>query len=149
MPNTDSRRALAHKMSLVSHAWRRLADRAVAEFGVSNSAAWCLIYVDRLGPHVRQTDLAEHLEITKPSLFRTVTQLETIGLIERQPNPLDARSACIVLTPAGQELVGRIEERLDALRSDLLVDIPEGAVDITLKLLDMLGRRIADRQGRP
>jgi len=148
MSFSDSRRAFAHKLSLVSRAWRRLADFAVAEFGVSNSAGWCLIYVDRLGPDVRQTDLAEHLEITQPSLFRTITQLEASGLVERHPNPEDARSNCIALTPAGQELVGRIEERLDALRRDLLVDVPDAEVDTTIRLLDLLSRRIADRRSQ-
>lgn len=144
----SSNRALAHKLPLVSRAWRLLADREVAEFGVSNSAGWCLIYVARLGPEVRQTDLAEQLAITQPSLFRTLSQLEGSGLVERRPNPDDARSNMVRLTPAGTDLVGRIEDRLDSLRRDLLVGVPQADVDTALELLDLLGQRIADRRNQ-
>ena len=59
MPLDDPRRALAHKMALLARNWRQLADGALAEFGVSNSAGWCLIHLDRLGADVRQADIAE------------------------------------------------------------------------------------------
>jgi len=42
----------------------------------------------------------------------------------------------------------RIEDRLDALRRDLLTDVPEADVETTLRLLDLLGRRIAERRSQ-
>jgi MarR family transcriptional regulator for hemolysin len=143
------KRSLAQKMPLVARSWRALADEALAEFRVSNSAGWCLVHLDRLGPDARQADLAELLGITQPSLVRTLDQLEAMALLERVPNPDDKRSNRIVFTPAGKELAGRIEERLDTLRRELLDGVPDAAIEISVNLMELLGRRIAERRQQP
>ena len=51
-------------MPQIARLWRQLADSTLAEFGVSNSAGWCLLYLDRLGADVRQIELADVLGIT-------------------------------------------------------------------------------------
>ncbi|GAY20248.1 transcriptional regulator, MarR family [Sphingobium fuliginis] len=135
-------------MPQVARQWRQLADLALAEFGVSNSAGWCLIYLDRLGPDVRQADLAEELGIAQPSLVRTLDQLQAAGLVERVPNPDDRRSNRVAFTPEGQELVGRIEARLENLRRELLDGVPDAAIEIIVNLLNLLERRMAERRGQ-
>lgn len=149
MTSAETRRALAQKLPTVARLWHQLADVTLAEFGVSNSAAWCLLYVDRLGPDVRQTELAEHLEIAQPSLVRTLHLLEGNDLLERVPDPEDRRSNRIGLTAQGQELVGRIEAKLDALRLSLLDGVDEADVAAAVRLLDLLSRRIMEQRGRP
>lgn len=149
MTPTDFRRALAHKLPTVARIWHQLADATLAEFGVSNSAAWCLVYVGRLGPDVRQTELAEHLGIAQPSLVRTLHLLQAAGLVERQQDADDRRSNRINLTASGQELVGRAETKLDVLRADLLDGVPPETIEATVDLLDLLTRRITERRGRP
>ncbi|MEC3912758.1 MarR family winged helix-turn-helix transcriptional regulator [Sphingobium sp. CR2-8] len=147
MPLSEPKRALAHKMAPVARAWRQLADSVLAEFGVSNSAAWCLIHIDRLGGEVGQSALAESLDISQPSLVRTLDQVQAAGLVQRAQHPDDKRSNIIRLTPAGQELVGRIEAKLDALRADLLKDVPDDAIASTVWLMDLLSQRIAEWNG--
>lgn len=149
MPLSDPKRALAHYMAPVARGWRGLADATLAQFGVSNSAAWCLIHIDRIGPEVRQAALAQSLDISQPSLVRTLDQLQAAGLIARKADPEDKRSNHILLTPAGQELVGQIEAELDALRNAMLDGIPEPAIEIMVEVLDLLSRRIAERRNAP
>lgn len=149
MSRSELKQALAQKMPLVARSWRALADEALAEFRVSNSAGWCLLHLDRLGPDARQADLAEILGITQPSLVRTLDQLEAMALVERVPNPDDKRSNRISFTPAGKELAGRIEERLSGLRRELLDGVPDAAIEITVNLMELLGRRIAERRQQP
>lgn len=141
-------RALAHKMPQVARQWRQLADNALAELSISNSAGWCLIYLGRLGPDARQADLAEELGITQPSLVRTLDQLQAAGLVERVPNPDDRRSNRIAFTPDGQRLVGEIETRLGNLRGELLDGVPDTAIEIMVNLLELLERRMSDRRGQ-
>lgn len=143
------KQALAHKMPQVARSWRALADETLAEFRVSNSAGWCLIHLARLGSEVRQADLAEQLGITQPSLVRTLDQLEAMALVERVPNPDDKRSNRVAFTPAGKELAGRIEERLSGLRRELLEGVPDAAIEISVNLMELLGRRIAERRQQP
>jgi MarR family transcriptional regulator for hemolysin len=147
MSRSEHKRALAHKMPQVVRRWRQLADQTLAELGVSNSAGWCLIYLDRLGPDARQADVAEELGITQPSLVRTLDQLQAAGLVERVPNPDDRRSNRVAFTPEGQRLVGQIETRLDDLRRELLDGVPDAAIEIAVNLLTLLEQRMAERRG--
>jgi MarR family transcriptional regulator for hemolysin len=149
MPLSEPKRALAHKMAPVARAWRQLADTALAEFGVSNSAAWCLIHIDRLGGEVGQSALAESLDISQPSLVRTLDLVQSGGLVTRAQHPDDKRSNIIALTPAGQDLVGRIEAKLDAMRVELLKDVPDGAIEVAVWLLDLLSLRITEYKAQP
>ncbi|AMK19514.1 MULTISPECIES: MarR family transcriptional regulator [Sphingobium] len=149
MSRLEMERALARKLPLLVRSWRALADEALAEFRVSNSAGWCLVHLDRLGAETRQADLAELLGITQPSLVRTLDQLEAMALVKRASNPDDKRSNRIGFTPAGKELAGRIEERLDGLRRELLDGVPDAAIEITVNLLELFSRRIAERRQRP
>ena len=147
-PLDDPRRALAHKMAPVARQWRQLADDALAQFGVSNSAGWCLIHIDRMGSDVRQADLADALDIRQPSLVRTLDGLQASGFVARAAHPGDRRSNIITLTPAGRDLVGRIEQKLGLLRDHLLRDIPDEAIEIMVELLDLIGQRIAERRNQ-
>lgn len=146
MSRFEMKRALARKMPQVARNWQLLADGALAEFRVSNSAGWCLVHLAGMEPEVRQADLAGQLGITQPSLVRTLDQLQAMALVERVPNPDDKRSNRIALTPTGADLAGRIEERLDNLRRDLLEGVPDAAIEITVNLMELLGQRIAERR---
>lgn len=146
MPILDSPRALAHYMAPVARGWRQLADMALAEFGVSNSAGWCLIHIDRMGGPVRQADLAESLDITQPSLVRTLDQLQLAGLVDRTPHPDDKRSNQIVLSEEGKALVERIEAKLGTLRTELLAEVPRQVIDNTVALMQLLSHRIAEKK---
>ncbi|HKY81162.1 MAG TPA: MarR family transcriptional regulator [Sphingobium sp.] len=146
MARSELERVLTLSMPQVARNWRRLADETLGEFRVSNSVGWCLVHLARRGPEARQADLAEELGITQPSLVRTLDQLEALGLVQRVPNPEDKRSNRIAITPAGQELTGRIETRLNDLRRELLDGVPDAAIEIAVNLLELIGRRIADRR---
>lgn len=140
------KRQVAQKLPLVTRGWRQLADAALAEFRVSNSMAWCLIYLDRLGPDARQTDLAQEIGISQPSTVRVLDQLESGGLVERQPDPDDKRSNRLVITAKGAELMDKIEARLAELRNDLFDGVPDAEIETALRVIDRLSDRIADRR---
>lgn len=137
---------MAQKMPLVTRAWRQLADAALAEFHVSNSMGWCLIWLDRLGPDARQTDLAQAIGISQPSTVRVVDQLEVAGLIERLRDPDDKRSNCLSLTERGSELVTKIEARLAELRHELFEGIGDAEIETTLSVINRLQDSIASRR---
>jgi MarR family transcriptional regulator for hemolysin len=139
-------REVAQALPLVARSWRQLADAALAEFGVSNSMAWCLIYLDRLGPEARQTELAQAIGITQPSTVRVLDQLEAAGLVNRLQDPDDKRSNRVSLTEAGRAQFMRIEARLTQLREQLFEGVPVTDVETMLQTLDTLAKRIAKRR---
>lgn len=146
MTRTRMKKDVAQKLPLVTRAWRQLADTALAEFQVSNSLAWGLIYLDRLGPELRQVDLATALCIAPPSVVRVVDQLTSGGLAERRQDPDDKRSNLLSLTDAGQALVAKIEARLGELRAGLFADLSDADIATTLRVIDVLSERIAERR---
>ncbi|HET9420482.1 MAG TPA: MarR family transcriptional regulator [Nocardioides sp.] len=60
----------------------------------------------RIGEHgSRLTDLAEQAQITKQSAGFLVDQLERAGLVERVPDPADARARLVRFTERGLQVV--------------------------------------------
>jgi len=146
MNRHDRERQLAQYLVPVSQRWRRLADLALAELRISNSSGWCLIFLARIGPDARQTDLAQVIGISQPSLVRTLNQLQAAGLLARAPNPGDGRSNLLVITPEGRTLVDQIEAKLTSLRHSLLDGISDQDLETTLRVMGHLTNRIAERR---
>jgi len=58
---------------------------------------------------VRAVDLANLRGVTKGVVSRQVGVLRRLGLLDRTPDPSDARAQVIVLTPAGRRAVRRAQ----------------------------------------
>lgn len=140
------KKELASKLPVVTRGWRQMADATLAELGVSNSMAWCLIYLDRLGPDARQTELALEIGISKPSTVRVLDQLEQAGLVERLRDPDDMRANRLAITANGAALLHKIETRLATLRIDLFEGIPDREIEAMLNAVDRLSKRISERR---
>jgi DNA-binding MarR family transcriptional regulator len=59
------------------------------------------------GPHTVR-GIAEHLEVSKPSITRTLDRLEALGLARRITDPSDMRSVMVRPTKAGTAYVARV-----------------------------------------
>ena len=105
--------------------WRQAADRALATLDVSAACGWALIQVGRLGDNVRQTDLAQELDMTSPSLVRLLDQLATAGMIRRVADTTDRRVSRVNLTAPGHVLLQTIEGVLANLRRDILAGLSD------------------------
>ena len=117
MPNRDGLQgALPARVITLARSWRQLADRVLASLDISNSTGYALLHLERMGPGVRQSDLAREIGIAEASLVRTLQQLERSGLVAREPDPEDARAKCLHLTEQGAVLARSIDDRLRSLR---------------------------------
>ncbi|MEV4612644.1 MarR family transcriptional regulator [Kitasatospora sp. NPDC049258] len=67
---------------------------------------------------IRLVDLAARERVAAPSMIRTLAPLHADGLIAKEPDPQDRRSALISVTAHGRETIARI--RLE--RSQLLAE---------------------------
>ena len=90
---------------------RRL-DETFAEFGLSRWEFDMLATLRRSGaPYcLAPTTLFSTLMVTSGTMTHRMGKLEAQGWIERLPNPADARSSLVQLTPQGQELIDRAVE---------------------------------------
>ncbi|KQS49895.1 hypothetical protein ASG20_11415 [Sphingomonas sp. Leaf198] len=126
--------------------WRQAADRALSDMCVSASTGWALVQVGRLGDDVRQTDLANELDVTQASLVRSIDQMTAAGLVERHRDPDDARVSRIRLTDRGRTLVTTIESKFATLRHAMLDGVSDDDLATALRVAERLGARfLADR----
>lgn len=90
---------------------RRL-DETFAEFGLSFWEFDMLATLRRSGaPYcLAPTTLFSTLMVTSGTMTHRMGKLEASGWIERVPNPADARSSLVQLTPAGLAVIDRAVE---------------------------------------
>jgi len=62
---------------------------------------------------LRGGELAERLRVEPPTMTRTLRRLEGCGLLERRPDPLDARSSRFYITQRGWDLEQPVRELWD------------------------------------
>ena len=103
--------------------------------------------IDRV-PDCRVADIAEMLAITVGGTSKLVDRIERSGLCRRAPNPDDARSSVLALTPAGRRRLDAaqvsFEDELEARLGAALT--PERLASLASTVRDVR-RHIADLQG--
>ncbi|HEY0235371.1 MAG TPA: MarR family transcriptional regulator [Afipia sp.] len=127
----------------VGRLWRRQADQALAEHGLSEATAIPLMVLFRRGKSMRQGLLADEIGVEGPSLVRLVDLLEGEGLVERREDHTDRRAKVLHLTPAGEAKAEEIERVMRRVRSYLLKGIPHEHLALTFEVL----RSIENRTG--
>ena len=101
-----------------------------------------ILYLLLHRPGISQKCLAKLLQITPAAVSVTVRDMEAAGLIERNPDPEDARQMNLILSERGEALVtsgedmryGAVAKMLDALPIEdqqTVVEALERAFEIT------------------
>ncbi|GAA5092472.1 MarR family winged helix-turn-helix transcriptional regulator [Nocardia iowensis] len=105
MAHTDNhRRAAGNAWSALLRVHAQLVPRIDADLRKSTGLplAWYDVLLELDGiPPLRMTDLGERVVLSRTRVSRLVTELETAGLVTREANPDDGRSAFVAITAAG------------------------------------------------
>jgi MarR family transcriptional regulator for hemolysin len=145
----------AHLATLTGHllvihrAYRAAADKALADYGLSQATAWPVIWAGRLGDGVRQGVLAEAMGVEGPSLVRVLDQLVAAGLIERREDPLDRRAKTLHLTQAGHALRERVENMLLRLRRQVFHGVNAEDIEACIRVFESIKTSLARTQPIP
>ena len=137
-PSDSQLMATTANLMVLSRAYRGAADKALADYGLSQATAWPVILAGRLGDGVRQGALAEALGVEGPSLVRVLDQLVAAGLMERREDPHDRRARTLHLTDAGHALRAQVEEVLVELRRRVFQGVSESDLQACLRVFDAL-----------
>jgi MarR family transcriptional regulator for hemolysin len=138
MPHRNNRE-LAFAINDVARLLRTYADHAAGHFGMTRAKWAVLARLDRF-EGLKQTELAEMLDLQPITLTRLLDGLAENGLIERRPDPEDRRAKRLFLTPAARPLL----ERLTALGEDLMATALAGLSPADVDAL--LGRLTAVKE---
>lgn len=139
----DTYRKIAVAVALIR---RRLRARFVEMLpsGRLTSSEWiALLWLSDLGGQIGQTLLAERLEADATTMTRIIDSLVRQNLVERRLHPTDRRVKVVVLTPAAQPLIEQGEEIGRKLRQEIFEGIPAADVEICLRVLGIVVRRLS------
>ncbi len=126
--------------------WRRAADQALADHGLSQATAHPLRVLSRRGKCVRQGVLADEIGIEGPSLVRLIDLLQAEGLVERREDPTDRRAKTLHLTAKGEAKAEEVNRVLRRVRANLLKDIPPEDLAVTYDVLQRIEQRTMRQQ---
>jgi len=135
MPDLPIEREIAFTIMDVARMLRTYADQRARQFGISRAQWGVLVRLDR-SEGLKQSELAEILDLQPISLTRLLDRLAENGLIERRPDPNDRRANRLYLTPAARPLLGELAD----LASDMMDDVLAGiAAKSKQRLLQDMG----------
>jgi MarR family transcriptional regulator for hemolysin len=121
MPQVPITREIAVNLMDVARMLRTYADQRARQFGISRAQWVVLIRLDR-SEGLKQSELAEILDLQPISLTRLLDRLAENGLIERRADPNDRRANRLYLTPAARPLL----EQLAKLGNDMMETVLDG-----------------------
>ena len=131
-------------ISDVGRLLRTYADQKARLFGMTR-AQWAVLLRLERREGLKQSELAEALDLQPITLTRLVDRLCDNGLIERRADPNDRRAKRLYLTPAARPLLDRIADRVEELSETVLDGIEPAEID---RMLSQLGARAREPAGR-
>jgi MarR family transcriptional regulator for hemolysin len=121
MPGTFVEREIAFNISDVARLLRTYVDQRAREYGMTRAQWAALARVER-SEGLKQTELAEILDLQPITLTRLVDRLCDSGLMERRPDPDDRRAKRLYLTPAARPVL----EAMSRLGRDIMTTVLAG-----------------------
>ena len=148
MPHRSQNREILFTISDVGRLLRTYADQKARRHGMTR-AQWAVLLRLERREGLKQSDLAEDLDIQPITLTRLVDRLCDNDLIERRPDPNDRRAKRLYLTPAARPLLERIAVQVEELAETVLAGVDPSAVGVMLAQLGLarenLRQAIADK----
>lgn len=107
---------------------RTFADHEAAQFGITR-AQWVVLARLDNSEGLKQSELAEILDLQPISLTRLLDKLCESGLIERRPDPVDRRAKRLFLRPAARPLLEKLDDLGAQVMESALAGIKRQSVE--------------------
>jgi MarR family transcriptional regulator, transcriptional regulator for hemolysin len=121
-------REFAFILNDVARMLRTYADHKAAQFGITRAQWVVLVRLDR-SEGLKQSELAEVLDLQPISLTRLLDRLCECGLIERRPDPVDRRAKRLFLMPAARPLLEKLGDLGEALMTTALAGVERDSIE--------------------
>lgn len=130
----DLSRNFGFLLNDVARLLRTAYDRRIRKLGLTRAQWWVLTHLFR-GDGVSQTELAETLEIEKPTLGRLLDRLETKGWVRREHDARDRRIWRVHLTDEVEPALRTMRVIAAELRRDALAGLSAGKREVFVDTL--------------
>ena len=135
MPPQPLKREFAFTIMDVARLLKTYADQRARQFGISRAQWAVLVRIDR-NEGLKQSELADMLDLQPITLTRLLDRLADNGLIERRADPNDRRANRLYLKPAAKPLLGRLAELGADMMETVLDGISSTSIERMLKELN-------------
>jgi len=121
-------REFAFTINDVARMLRTYADHKASQFGVTRAQWAVLARLDRF-EGLKQSELAEMLDLQPITLTRLLDRLCDNGLIERRADPNDRRAKRLFLTDAARPVLEQLGALGEEVMTATLAGVPRAAVE--------------------
>ena len=128
------------EMGETGHALRKAFGRRAASVGVTG-AQWKVLFKLTLKPGLRQTDLADMLDLEPISLTRLIDRLQEAGLVERSADPADRRAWRLHVTAKAEPIVVKLRAIADEMMRDAFAGVDPKDIETTRRVLAQVRER--------
>ncbi len=111
-------------------------SRLFREHGLTSSQYNVLRILRGEGRPLPILEVADRLIAAVPGITGLVDRLETMGLVTRQRSTEDRRVVFVAITPRGLELLGRLDEPVEAQHKRLLGHLSQADLRALIGLLE-------------
>ena len=108
----------------IVHRQRQLLHRVFAKQHLYPAQALCMRMLAQCG-EVTQSELADAMTLSRPSITRILQRMERAGLVIRRTDAADQRQTLVALTAAGLELQQRLDSAMAEYVAATLDRMPE------------------------
>jgi len=128
--------SFGYLLSDVTLLFRKHFDRRAVKFGLTR-AQWRATKVLYHREGLRQTELAEFLEMEPIAVGRVIDRLQAAGFVERRPDPKDRRAWRLYVTEQARVIV----DDMEIIARDLRKDVTRGiGYDELKQALEVISR---------
>ena len=137
MPQQPIKREFAFTIMDVARLLKTYADQRARQFGISRAQWAVLIRIDR-SEGLKQSELADMLDLQPITLTRLLDRLADNELIERRADPNDRRANRLYLKPAAKPLLDRLADLGADMMETVLDGLSTTSIERTLKELGLV-----------
>jgi MarR family transcriptional regulator for hemolysin len=121
-------REFAFLINDVGRLLRTYADQQARQFGMTR-AQWAVLARLEYAEGLKQSELAELLDLQPITLTRLVDRLCTNGLIERRADPVDRRAKRLYLTAQARPLMNRLADLGETIMATVLEGLDAAKIE--------------------
>ena len=146
MPETyNPDQSIGFVLNDVARLLRRNFNRCVQELGLTQAQWQALAHIARQ-QGMKQSELAEILEVQPISVGRLIDRMEVAGWVERRPDPDDRRAINLYLTQRCDPILNKMKKTATAVRARALDGIPEKDQQFIMEKLLVMRKNLAGNE---
>lgn len=117
---------------------RTIVDKSLEGYGLTAPQLFILLILKRKGT-IRSAQLAEYISVKPSAITIFVDKLVEMNLVKREPSRTDRRVINLILNDSGEEMLGEILAKHNAILKDNF-DFTQEELEDLLRKLDIIDK---------